>query len=120
MNIIEPTWVALHCAVQKRSPPPGTLMDLRTALQDSWCEKPPGYLQTLVDFMPRRIAALLCARVVRPVTEVKATQPHTITISSREAEHRFLFQAVSHPHAIDATKELSVPCLGILGQVKNS
>ncbi|GBM46096.1 Acetoacetyl-CoA synthetase [Araneus ventricosus] len=44
MNIIEPIWVALQCAVQKRSPPPGTPMDLRTALQDSWCEKPPGYI----------------------------------------------------------------------------
>ncbi|GBO41037.1 hypothetical protein AVEN_250162-1 [Araneus ventricosus] len=63
INFIEPIWVALQCAVQKRSPPPGTLMDLRTALQDSWCEKPPGYLQTLVDTMPRRVAALLCARV---------------------------------------------------------
>ncbi|GBN85807.1 hypothetical protein AVEN_93327-1 [Araneus ventricosus] len=63
MNIIEPIWVALQCAVQKRSPPPGTPMNLWIALQDSWCEKPPGYLQTLVDIMPRRIASLLCARV---------------------------------------------------------
>ncbi|GBM18635.1 hypothetical protein AVEN_164757-1 [Araneus ventricosus] len=47
----------------ERSPPPGTPMDLRTALQDSWCEKPPGYLQTLVDIMPRHVASLLCARV---------------------------------------------------------
>ncbi|GBN70367.1 hypothetical protein AVEN_239895-1 [Araneus ventricosus] len=63
MNIIELIWVALQCAVQKRSPPPGTPMDLRTALQDSRCELPPGYLQTLVDTMPRRVASLLCARV---------------------------------------------------------
>ncbi|GBL79447.1 hypothetical protein AVEN_92615-1 [Araneus ventricosus] len=63
MNIIEPIWVALKCAVQKRSLLPGTPMDLRTALQDSWCEKPPGYLQTLVDTMPRRVASLLCACV---------------------------------------------------------
>ncbi|GBM98239.1 hypothetical protein AVEN_116366-1 [Araneus ventricosus] len=63
MNIIQPIWVALQCAVQKRSPPPGTPMGLRTALQDSWCEKPPGYLQTLVDTMPRRVASLVCARV---------------------------------------------------------
>ncbi|GBN48796.1 hypothetical protein AVEN_225722-1 [Araneus ventricosus] len=63
MNIIEPIWVALQCTVQKRAPPPGTPMDLRTALQDSWCEKPPGYLKTLVDTMPRRVASLLCARV---------------------------------------------------------
>ncbi|GBN11908.1 hypothetical protein AVEN_263874-1 [Araneus ventricosus] len=59
--IIEPIWVALQCAVQKRSPTPGTPM--RIALQDSWCEKPPGYLQTLVDTMARRVASLLCARV---------------------------------------------------------
>ncbi|GBL93962.1 hypothetical protein AVEN_76687-1 [Araneus ventricosus] len=45
-HVIEPIWVALQCAVQKKSPPPGTPMDLRTALQDSWCEKPPEYLQT--------------------------------------------------------------------------
>ncbi|GBN09884.1 hypothetical protein AVEN_158685-1 [Araneus ventricosus] len=63
MNIIELIWVALQCAVQKRSPPPGTPMDLRTALQDSCCGKPPGYLQTLVDTMPRCVVSLLCARV---------------------------------------------------------
>ncbi|GBL95942.1 hypothetical protein AVEN_168532-1 [Araneus ventricosus] len=58
-----PIWVVLQCAVQKRSPPPGTLMDLRTALQDSWCGKPSGYFQTLVDTLPRHVAALRCARV---------------------------------------------------------
>ncbi|GBM62263.1 hypothetical protein AVEN_44055-1 [Araneus ventricosus] len=58
MNIIEPIWVALQCAVQKRFPPPGTPMDLQTALQDSWCKKPPGYLQTLVDTMQLRVASL--------------------------------------------------------------
>ncbi|GBN59397.1 hypothetical protein AVEN_202010-1 [Araneus ventricosus] len=62
MNIIEPIWDALQHAVQKRSPPPRPPMDLWTVLQDSWCELPPGYLQTLVEIMPRRIAALLRAR----------------------------------------------------------
>ncbi|GBN49765.1 hypothetical protein AVEN_36002-1 [Araneus ventricosus] len=62
MNIIELICVALQCPVQKRSPPPRTPMDFRTALQDSWCGKPPGYLQTLVENMPRRVAALLRAR----------------------------------------------------------
>ncbi|GBN06139.1 hypothetical protein AVEN_19596-1 [Araneus ventricosus] len=32
MNIIEPICVALQCDVQKKSPPPRTPMDLRTAL----------------------------------------------------------------------------------------
>ncbi|GBN82917.1 hypothetical protein AVEN_125324-1 [Araneus ventricosus] len=59
MNIIEPIWVVLQRAVQKRSPPPRTHMDLSTALQDSWCKLPPSCLQTLVDFMPRRVAAFL-------------------------------------------------------------
>ncbi|GBM03327.1 hypothetical protein AVEN_256877-1 [Araneus ventricosus] len=39
MNIMEPIWVALQCAVQKRSLHSGTPMDLRTVLQNSWCEK---------------------------------------------------------------------------------
>ncbi|GBN26156.1 hypothetical protein AVEN_253069-1 [Araneus ventricosus] len=63
MNIIEPIWVALQCAAQRRSPPPGTPMDLLTALQDSCCEKPAGYLQIIVDTMSRRVASLLCAGV---------------------------------------------------------
>ncbi|GBN93107.1 hypothetical protein AVEN_105718-1 [Araneus ventricosus] len=40
MNIIEPIWVALQCAVQKRFSPPGTPTDLRTALHYSWFQKP--------------------------------------------------------------------------------
>ncbi|GBM04225.1 hypothetical protein AVEN_41038-1 [Araneus ventricosus] len=36
INIIEPIWVALQCAVQKRFPPPGTPMDLPTTLQDTF------------------------------------------------------------------------------------
>ncbi|GBM00588.1 hypothetical protein AVEN_77389-1 [Araneus ventricosus] len=62
MNIIEDIRDALLHAVEKRSPPPRTPMDLLTALQDSWCEFPPGYLQAPVEFMPRRFASLLRAR----------------------------------------------------------
>ncbi|GBN40941.1 hypothetical protein AVEN_94323-1 [Araneus ventricosus] len=51
-------WDALLHAVEKRSPPPRTPMDLLTAL----CEFPPGYLQTPVKSMPRRFASLLRAR----------------------------------------------------------
>ncbi|GBM87556.1 hypothetical protein AVEN_107205-1 [Araneus ventricosus] len=53
MNIIENIWDALLHAVEKRSSPPPTPMDL---LQDSWCEFPPGYFQTIVESMPRRLA----------------------------------------------------------------
>ncbi|GBM10389.1 hypothetical protein AVEN_169675-1 [Araneus ventricosus] len=61
MNIIEDIWDALLHVVEKRSPPPRTSMDLLTALQDSWCEFPPGYLQTLVESTPQRFASLLRA-----------------------------------------------------------
>ncbi|GBN12628.1 hypothetical protein AVEN_5069-1 [Araneus ventricosus] len=61
MNMIEPIWVVLQCAVQKRPPLPRTPINLSTALQDSWSELTLGYLQTLVDSMPRRVAALLRA-----------------------------------------------------------
>ncbi|GBM49896.1 hypothetical protein AVEN_92162-1 [Araneus ventricosus] len=62
MNIIEDIRDALLHAVEKRSPPPRTPMDLMTALQDLWCEFPPGYLQTTVESMPHRFASLLRAR----------------------------------------------------------
>ncbi|GFX66688.1 transposable element tcb2 transposase [Trichonephila clavipes] len=62
MNIIEYIWNALQRAFQKRSPPLLTPTDLRTALQDSWCQLPPALLQTLIESMPRRVAAVLRAR----------------------------------------------------------
>ncbi|GBN07942.1 hypothetical protein AVEN_10613-1 [Araneus ventricosus] len=62
MNIIEDIRDALLQAVEKRSPPPRTPMDLWTVLKDEWCELPPRYLQTLMESMPHRVAALLCVR----------------------------------------------------------
>ncbi|GBM78585.1 hypothetical protein AVEN_105176-1 [Araneus ventricosus] len=65
MNIIEDIRDALLHAVEKRSPPPRTSMDLLAALQDSWCEFPPGYLQTPVESMPRRFTSFLRAHGAR-------------------------------------------------------
>ncbi|GBN70987.1 hypothetical protein AVEN_196764-1 [Araneus ventricosus] len=62
MNIIEYIRDALLHAVENRSLPPRTPMDLWTVLKDEWCEWPPRYLQTLVESMPHRVAALLCVR----------------------------------------------------------
>ncbi|GFV53113.1 transposable element Tcb2 transposase [Trichonephila clavipes] len=62
MNIIEYIWDALQRVVQERSPPPLTPTDLWTALQDSWSHLPPAQLQTSIESMPRRVAALLRAR----------------------------------------------------------
>ncbi|GBO01816.1 hypothetical protein AVEN_148096-1, partial [Araneus ventricosus] len=56
MNIIEDIQDALLHAVENGSPPPRTPMDLWTVLKDEWCELPPRYLQTLVEFMPHRVA----------------------------------------------------------------
>ncbi|GBM93665.1 hypothetical protein AVEN_132448-1 [Araneus ventricosus] len=60
MKIIEDIRDALLHAVEERSP--RNPMDLLTALQDLWCEFPPGYLQTPVKSMPRRFPSLLRAR----------------------------------------------------------
>ncbi|GFT00411.1 transposable element Tcb2 transposase [Trichonephila clavipes] len=62
MNIIEHISDALQRAFQNKSPAPLTSTDLWTALKDSWCHLLPALLQTLIEFMPRRVAALLCAR----------------------------------------------------------
>ncbi|GBO33701.1 hypothetical protein AVEN_124638-1 [Araneus ventricosus] len=62
MNIIEDIRDALLHAVEKRSLPPRTPMNLLIALKDSWCGKPRGCLQTIVEAIPSRVAALLRAR----------------------------------------------------------
>ncbi|GFY08734.1 transposable element tcb2 transposase [Trichonephila clavipes] len=62
MNIVEQIWDALQRAVQKRSPPPLTPIDLWTALQDVWCQLPPEQLRTIIEYMPRHVATLLRAR----------------------------------------------------------
>ncbi|GBN80466.1 hypothetical protein AVEN_114159-1 [Araneus ventricosus] len=61
MHIIEDIWDALLHAVENRSLPPRSPMDLWTALQDSWCELPPGYLQTLIESMLRHFCMLVGA-----------------------------------------------------------
>ncbi|GBM42443.1 hypothetical protein AVEN_139880-1 [Araneus ventricosus] len=62
MNIIEDIRDGLLHAGENSSPPPRTPMDLWTILKDKWCKLPPRYLQALVEFMPYRVAALLCVR----------------------------------------------------------
>ncbi|GFW68769.1 transposable element tcb2 transposase [Trichonephila clavipes] len=69
MNIIEYIWDAVQRAVQKRSPSPLTPTDLWTALQDSWCQLPPALLQTVIECLRRRVAALLRARLCFKVSD---------------------------------------------------
>ncbi|GBN08465.1 hypothetical protein AVEN_52389-1 [Araneus ventricosus] len=72
-NIIEYIRDALLHAVENRSPPPRTPTDLWTVLKDEWCEFPPRHLQTLVESMPHRVAALLCVRGA--LHDIKASVP---------------------------------------------
>ncbi|GBO21983.1 hypothetical protein AVEN_2328-1 [Araneus ventricosus] len=62
MNIIEDIRDVLLHAVENSSPQPRTPMDFWTVLKDEWCKLTPRYLQTLVESMPHRVAALLCVR----------------------------------------------------------
>ncbi|GBM39757.1 hypothetical protein AVEN_107174-1 [Araneus ventricosus] len=62
MKIIGDIRDALLHTVENISPPSRTPMDLWTVLKDEWCRLPPRYLQTLVESMPHRVAALLRAR----------------------------------------------------------
>ncbi|GBN66390.1 hypothetical protein AVEN_209535-1 [Araneus ventricosus] len=59
MNIIEDIRDTLLHTVENRSPPPRTAMHLWTVLKDEWCELSPRCLQTLIESMPHRVAALL-------------------------------------------------------------
>ncbi|GBO38322.1 hypothetical protein AVEN_169619-1 [Araneus ventricosus] len=79
MNITEDIRDALLHAVEKRSPPPRTPMDLLTDLQDSWCEFPPGYLQTPVESRPRRCASLLRAHGALHDIKKITTRKHRTT-----------------------------------------
>ncbi|GBL81210.1 hypothetical protein AVEN_143546-1 [Araneus ventricosus] len=103
MNIIENILDVLLHAVEKRSPPPRTPMDLLTALQDSWCEFPPGYLQTPVESMPRRFASLLRARggpdtiLRRKVPNIQSTNK---PLRSKAAEYDKLQTRLAKPHAV--------------------
>ncbi|GBO07472.1 hypothetical protein AVEN_91258-1 [Araneus ventricosus] len=62
MNITEDIRDALLHALENRSPPPRTPVDLWTVLKNEWCELHPRCLKTLVESMPHCVAALLCVR----------------------------------------------------------
>ncbi|GBN74183.1 hypothetical protein AVEN_106174-1 [Araneus ventricosus] len=75
MNIIVDIRDALLHAVEKTSPPPRAPM--LTALQDSLCEFPPGYIRTPVESMPHRFASLLRARgALHDIKKVEIVQKY--------------------------------------------
>jgi hypothetical protein len=50
--------------VRDRFPPPISLKQLEDILQEEWCKIPLDTVQNLYEFIPRRIEALLKAKVV--------------------------------------------------------
>lgn len=56
MNTIEYIWYVLQSTVEKRSLSPQTPTDLQTALQHSWYEFPPSYIQILIESISRPLA----------------------------------------------------------------
>ncbi|GBM80663.1 hypothetical protein AVEN_209857-1 [Araneus ventricosus] len=73
MNVIEDIRDGLLHAVEKRSPPPCTPVDLLTALQNSWCQFPPRYLQTSVESTPATSFGVTSACSWGPDTILRCT-----------------------------------------------
>ncbi|GFX56503.1 transposable element Tcb1 transposase [Trichonephila clavipes] len=54
LNTIENIWDALGCAVSSRFPPPATLIELETALQEDWRLLNAAVVDDLIENMVRR------------------------------------------------------------------
>lgn len=62
LNPIEHLWDEVERRLRGSSPLPKTLPELWTAVRDIWREIPVGVVRTLVESMPRRVAAVIAAR----------------------------------------------------------
>lgn len=61
LNIIEPLWSTLERKVRDRYPPPSSLPELATVLQEEWYQIPLKTIQDLYLSIPRRLQAVLNA-----------------------------------------------------------
>lgn len=61
LNIIEPLWSTLERKVRDRYPPPSSLPDLASILQEEWYKIPLQTIQDLYLSIPRRLEAVLKA-----------------------------------------------------------
>lgn len=61
INIIEPLWATLEKKVRDRYPPPSSLSELATVLQEEWNKIPLASLHELYLSIPRRLQAVLTA-----------------------------------------------------------
>ena len=62
LNPIEHVWNVLKIELAKYPTPPAGLTELWDRVQEQWLKIPLDYVTTLVESMPRRIAAVLRAR----------------------------------------------------------
>ncbi|GBL74693.1 hypothetical protein AVEN_169942-1 [Araneus ventricosus] len=110
MNIIEDIRDALLHAVENRSPPPRTPMDLWTVLKDEWCELPPRYLQTLVEFMSHRVAALRLSFHFEATRELFGDRPSNFEQSpfARMIPEPTLLPKLSH-HSSESLEPMTLP-----------
>lgn len=61
LNIIEPVWSVLEKKVRDRYPPPSSLPELASILQEEWYKIPLKTIQDLYLSIPRRLQAVLDA-----------------------------------------------------------
>ena len=62
LNPIEHLWNHLDLKIRGRPVPPTNKQQLEAALQEEWEKIDPNYTRTLVESIPRRIAAVIAAK----------------------------------------------------------
>jgi hypothetical protein len=65
LNIIEPLWSVLETRLRNRFPTSASLKQLENVLQEEWCKISLETVQNLYESIPRRIVAVLEAKVVQ-------------------------------------------------------
>ncbi|GFS68470.1 transposable element Tcb1 transposase [Trichonephila clavipes] len=61
LNQKEHVWDILRRRIAARQPPPISLLELRRALLDEWCNIPQGQIDNLILSMPRRCKACIAS-----------------------------------------------------------
>ena len=62
LNPIEHTWYILKITIQKMTPRPMTVPDMTIALKKAWDDLDENTMNSLVESMPSRIAAVIEAK----------------------------------------------------------
>jgi hypothetical protein len=81
LNVIEPPWSVLETRVRGRFPPSKSVKQLEDVLQEKWFKIPLKTVRNLYESIPRRIAAVLRAKMVQHHTN-KEICSVSITLSN--------------------------------------